>query len=773
VSVDLREDVRDTETRRIRVAVLGMVQGVGYRPFIYRLASEMGVGGWICNCASGVVIEAESSGATVARFLHRIRDEKPLNAIVEETELTPIAPIGENSFEIRASDDKGVTTTPILPDIATCQDCRREIFDANDRRFRYPFTNCTNCGPRFSIVTSLPYDRPNTSMTEFDMCDRCRAEYVDPHDRRFHAQANACPDCGPSLRLLDRGGEVVAVEDRGLREAAKALRQGAVVAVKGMGGFHLMVNALDDGAVRTLRDRKRRDAKPLALMLPSLDSVREHCQLSRLEKQLLASPEAPIVLLRRRAPGTVAPSVALDNPYLGVMLPYTPLHHLLMAQLGVPVVATSGNLSDERICADGREALAGLGSVADLFVDHDRPIVSPVDDSVVCVMAGKAAVMRRARGYAPAPFAVLRPDSRSVRALAVGAHLKNTIAVLFDGRAFVSQHIGDLSSASTVRSFEHAIERFVSLYGFHPDRVVCDMHPDYQSTSYAESLGRPLTRVQHHHAHVLACMTEHSIDDPVLGICWDGTGYGPDGTVWGGEFLRTSGADFERIGHFKTFAMPGGETAVREPRRSAIGLLHEVFGERVWERRGMYPLGEFSEPERRIIRAAVEKGLNTARTSSAGRLFDAVASLLGICHRSAYEGQAAMELEFAADGHETDSRYPFEIESEGGPVLVIDWRPMIHAILRDTKAAVPVGQISAGFHNTLVDVIVRVSKLCGESRVVLTGGCFQNRLLTEHAIYELEREGFTPYWHERVPPNDGGIALGQISAVSLRPEGSA
>ena len=768
MSVDLREDVHGSQ--RIRVTVQGIVQGVGYRPFIYRLASEMGVGGWICNSTHGVLIEAEGPGAAVARFLHRIAEEKPPNAVVDTTDVTLVIPNGESTFEIRPSDDRGVTTALILPDIATCPDCRREIFDANDRRYRYPFTSCTNCGPRFSIVNSLPYDRPNTSMMEFDMCDRCGDEYLDPSDRRFYAQANACPDCGPRLRLLNRNGEVVATADQGLRETAGMLRQGGVVAVKGMGGFHLMVNALDDSAVKMLRERKRREEKPLALMFPSLDAVLEHCEVSRLEIRLLTSPEAPIVLVRARPVRTVARSVAPDNPYLGVMLPYTPLHDLLMAELGTPIVATSGNLSDEPICTDGGEALARLGSVADLFLDHDREIVSPLDDSVVCVMADRPVVIRRGRGYAPSPFPVRATGSESAGTLAVGAHLKNTTAVLFNGRVFVSQHIGDLSSTSAVRRFESIIQRFEDLYGSRPERVVCDMHPEYPSTAYAESLGRPLVRVQHHHAHVLACMTEHSIEDPVLGICWDGTGYGPDGTVWGGEFLRTGGADFERVAHFKTFALPGGNAAVREPRRSAIGLLHEVFGERLWERHDIRPLGEFSGTERRIIRAALEKGLNTPRTSSAGRLFDAVASLLDIRHRSVFEGQAAMALEFAADGHETDERYPFEIAREGSSARVIDWAPMIRAILRDTGAAVPVGRISSTFHNTLVDMIACVSRLSGESRVVLTGGCFQNRLLTERAIRRLRAEGFVPYWHERVPPNDGGLALGQIAAAVLASE---
>jgi hydrogenase maturation protein HypF len=752
-------------SQRIRVAIAGTVQGVGFRPFVYRLAHDLGLGGWVRNSPRGVLIEVEGSEDDLASFLQRIPNEKPRNAVIHTTDWTLTRPIGETSFAIRPSDGGLTKTAPILPDIATCPDCRREIFDAHDRRYRYPFTNCTNCGPRFSIVTSLPYDRPNTSMATFDMCPRCRLEYENPFDRRFHAQANACPECGPSVRLLDRDGKTLAVKDQGLHETAAAVRRGLVVAVKGMGGFHLMVNAHDDEAVKRLRERKQRDEKPFALMFPSLESVLEHCHVSDVEQRLLASPESPIVLLRARHPRALPTSIAPGNPYLGAMLPYTPLHQLLLDELAMPVVATSGNLSEEPICISGEEALATLGSIADLFLDHDRPIVRPVDDSVACVTAGRPTMLRRARGYAPSPFFLGASDGAPSSTLAVGGHLKNTAAISIDGQAFVSQHIGDLSTTSSFRNFERAVQWLEDLYDLRPNRVACDLHPDYRSTLFAERLGRPLIRVQHHHAHVLSCMAEHGLDGPVLGVCWDGTGYGPDGTVWGGEFLVADGADFRRAAHFRTFPLPGGEAAVKEPRRAAVGLLYELYNENVWDKTSLVPLAEFSASERRILRTILQRGLNTPRTSSAGRLFDAVASLLGIRHRSSFEGQAAMDLEFASSGHDTCDFYPFAIEQgEAGP-LVIDWAPMIRAILSDTGADVPRAKIANMFHNTLVEIIAGAAKRCGMKRVVLTGGCFQNRLLAERAILRLRAEGFVPYWHERVPPNDGGISLGQIAAA--------
>jgi hydrogenase maturation protein HypF len=747
--------------------IRGLVQGVGFRPFVYRLARELDLVGWVCNSAQGVLIEIEGLSKNLAVFLDRIQGEKPPNASIHTLDHRLLDVFGYTAFDIRPSDETGVTTIPILPDIATCQDCLSEVFDPGDRRYRYPFTNCTHCGPRFSIVESLPYDRPNTSMSGFAMCAQCCAEYADPLDRRFHAQANACPVCGPSLELRDRRGHAIASGDDALIEAAKAIRSRAVVAVKGMGGFHLMANALDYKAVRTLRTRKHRDEKPFALMMQSLESVHRYCETSDVENDLLMSREAPIVLLRRRRPGRLPEAIAPGNPNLGVMLPYTPLHHLLLAELGIPIVATSGNFSDEPICIDGIEALKELGSVADLFLDHNRPIVCPIDDSVVRVVAGRPLVLRRARGYAPSPILLQGEWKDSPVTLAVGAHLKNTVAISRNSQTIVSQHIGDLSNTATFKNFKRTISCFEKLYGFKPDRVACDMHPDYLATAYGEGLHVPVVGVQHHYAHVLACMADNELDGPLLGVCWDGTGYGVDRTVWGGEFLQIQDRSFTRVAHLRTFRLPGGELAVKEPRRSAVGLLHEIFGDELFTMERLFPVRSFSKTEGDILQKVLTSGINAPVTSSAGRLFDAIGALMGFHQRSSFEGQAAMALEFATDGHESNRSYDFGIVTSDNGATIADWEPMVRAILEDLNVGLCAKEIAAGLHNTLVKIIVRMCEIAGEERVVLTGGCFQNRYLTEHAIVALRKSGFRPYWHRQIPPNDGGIAFGQIVAAHL------
>jgi hydrogenase maturation protein HypF len=611
-----------------------------------------------------------------------------------------------------------------MPDIATCADCLREVFDSQNRRFRYPFTNCTNCGPRYSILEALPYDRANTSMRSFAMCDACQAEYDDPSDRRFHAQPNACPACGPQL-------------DRPIQEAADAIRRGAIVAVKGLGGFHLIVDARNDSAVGRLRERKRREEKPFALMFPTLETVRDACDVSPEESRLLTSPHAPIVLLRRRI--ELAPTVTPGNPYFGVMLPYTPLHHLLMRELGFPVVATSGNLSQEPICIDEREAVERLGSIADEFLMHNRPIVRPVEDSVARVMLRRELILRRARGYAPLPLTLRRTPPRT---LATGGHLKNTVAVSSGEQVFLGPHVGDLETSEAVDAFESSIASMVALHEKPVALVACDVHPDYWSAQYARRSPLPKVSVQHHFAHVLSCMADNDLAGPVLGVAWDGNGLGTDGTLWGGEFLWVDGGDFTRVAHLRTFCIPGGDRAAREPRRSALGVLYEIFGNTLPD-----------EPLVRMLRRSV----NSPRTSSAGRLFDAVASLVGIRDRCSFEGQAAMELEFAAEAEPSAETYPMELHAG-----VLDWEPMIRLILADTSKA------PARFHNTLAEAIVRVARRTSEERVVLSGGCFQNRYLTERTVTALRAAGFKPYWHQRIPPNDGGIAVGQIVAASWR-----
>jgi len=738
------------------------VQGVGFRPFIYRLAEEMKLKGWVINNTQGVFIEAEATPEELQQFLLRIDREKPAISFIHSFEHSFVDPVPYETFEIRESAD-GAKTALILPDIATCKECQREISDPANRRYRYPFTNCTNCGPRFTIVEALPYDRSRTSMRIFEMCAECSAEYHDPRDRRFHAQPNACPKCGPHLELWDETGAIVARGDDGLRRTAAAIRAGQIAAVKGLGGFHLMVDASNEAAVQRLRQRKRREEKPFALMFPTLTDIVESAVVEPMEKRLLCSPEAPIVLSRRGNRDDLAPSIAPGNPYLGVMLPYTPLHHLLIRELGMPVVATSGNVSDEPICIQEQEAIRRLQGIADLFLVHDRPIVRHVDDSVVRVMAGRELVLRRARGFAPLPVMV---DHAAVDAVAVGAHQKNAVAASVGNQVFISQHIGDLETVPAYRAFEQVLADFTNLYELQTKTLACDLHPEYFSTQYARRRSDvDVVAVQHHYAHALSCMAESQVTAPALGITWDGSGYGPDETVWGGEFLQITSAGFERVAHLRTFQLPGGEKAVKEPRRVALSILRETFGANMDECGELAVLREFNAHDRRVLDGMMEHGVRSPRTSSAGRLFDAVASIVGLRHVCRFEGQAAMELEFLTHKIETEASYEFDLNIEAY-ARIIDWAKMVRAIVADVRGAVPTSVIAAKFHNTLADMMVQVALTCGEEKVVLSGGCFQNRYLTERAITRLRGEGFRPYWHQRVPPNDGGIALGQLMALS-------
>ena len=793
---------------RLKLAVRGAVQGVGFRPFVFRLAEELKLAGWVNNSPQGVFIEAEGPRATLERFLLRLEAEKPARSFIQSLEPSWLDAAGFKKFEIRESESGGDKTALVMPDIATCPDCLREIFDPKNRRHHYPFTNCTNCGPRFSIIEALPYDRATTSMAPFAMCPQCQAEYEDPRNRRFHAQPNACPVCGPCLELWESRTGVAPVSnskngDRrdacptnndALLATVESVRRGKIVAVKGLGGFHLMVDARNEKAVQLLRERKHRDEKPFALMFPSLESVKSVCEVSPLEERLLRSPEAPIVLLRRRSQSQIsnlksqiAEGAAPGNPNLGVMLPSNPLHHLLMAGLDFPVVATSGNLSDEPICTDEHEALERLGGIADVFLVHNRPIVRHVDDSIVRVMLDREMVLRRARGYAPLPFQlkseVHSPQSKVV--LAVGAHLKNSVALSVGNQVFISQHIGDLETEAANNAFRRVIADFEKLYDAEPEIIAADLHPDYLSTKFALER-RPLARrdsensrnqragsetgvpqivqVQHHIAHLLSCMAENEIGPPALGVSWDGTGCGLDGTIWGGEFFQVTDKHIERISYLRPFRLPGGDKAVREPRRAAIGLLHEMFGDAAFEMTHLPPFQDIPAVELSALKGMLRRKLNSPQTSSMGRLFDAVASLIGLRQQMRYEGQAAMELEFALDGIETDESYNLSLITRHSS-LVLDWSPMIEAILTDAKRGTVVGEISAKFHNALAEAIVDVAKRVGEERVALSGGCFQNRYLTERAVRRLQAESFQPYWHQRVPPNDGGIALGQVIAA--------
>jgi hydrogenase maturation protein HypF len=782
---------------RLKVAVRGAVQGVGFRPFIHRLAREHHLAGWVCNSPQGVSIEAEGPPPELKKFLWRLDFEKPAPSSIQHLECSWVHALGYRDFQIRDSESSGHKSTIVLPDLATCPDCLREMFDRNNRRHLYPFTNCTHCGPRFSIIESLPYDRANTSMKGFGMCLDCRREYNDPDNRRFHAQPNACPRCGPHLELWESRSCIFAPASPlafchlALLVAAKAIRRGQIVAVKGIGGFHLMTDARNDDAVARLRARKHREEKPFALLFPALEQVRDVCKISGLEERLLLSLEAPIVLLEKKtnAGRRIANLVAPENPNLGVMLPSNPLHHLLMAELGFPVVATSGNLTDEPICTDELEAVECLRPIADLFLVHNRPIVRHVDDSIVRTVLGREMILRRARGYAPRPIdgagtprtpwqrdmpnSSCLPDStmpseskyRDLETvMAVGGHLKNSVALAVGEQVFISQHIGDLETEKASNAFRRVISDFQRLYGVKPQTVAADLHPDYLSTKFASTMDAAPFRVQHHVAHVLSCMADNGIDGPVLGVSWDGTGFGPDHTIWGGEFFVVKCPTAERIAHVRPFPLLGGEAAIREPRRAAIGLLYEMFGTKAFDLVSLPMMRNMNLADFRVFRTLLQNRVHSPMTSSVGRLFDAIAALLGLPQTNRFEGQAAMALEFLLDPGTKDEAYPLAI-SDKLPAMWLDWQPMVEAILSDIEHAVPVGRISGKFHNALVEGIIEVAKRTGLPHIVLSGGCFQNRYLLERAATRLREENFLPFWHRSVPPNDGGIALGQIVAA--------
>ena len=750
--------------KRLRMEIHGAVQGVGFRPFIYRLADSFNVTGWVCNTAAGVILEVEGEEAVLRRFGEAVEKEKPAISIIQDITREYMDPVGYIGFKIRKSTG-GEKRVFVLPDISTCDDCLEEIMDPENRRYRYPFTNCTNCGPRYSIINSIPYDRSGTTMAGFHMCKKCLSEYEDPSNRRFHAQPNACPECGPHLELLDHSGKILSERDDAVRRTASAVLDGRIVAVKGLGGFHLIALAKSDEAVLLLRKRKGRKTKPFALMFPSSDMISSFCEVSDMEQNLLKSPESPIVLLKKReyhgSSNKLSDSISPWNPDLGIMLPYTPLHHLLLKEVGEPVVATSGNLSDEPICTDEEEALIRLSGLADLFLIHNRPIARHVDDSIVRVVDGREMVLRRARGYAPLP---VRMNKESGVILAAGAHLKNTLALSIGNSVFVSQHIGDMETPQALKAYEEVWSSIESLYHAVPDKVIHDMHPDYFSTKYALESGLPAFPVQHHVAHVFSCMLDNGSNPPLLGVSWDGTGYGTDGTIWGGEFFYIGKESVERIAHLRRFRLPGGEKAIREPRRSALGILSEIFDDP--ER--YIPSDVFTKKEDTVLKRMLKNDLNSPSTSSAGRLFDAVSSMVGLCQMNEFEGQAAMLLEYAVAGVETDDSYHLLLDRSAGKPWILDWEPLISDIIKDISIGEKISMISARFHNALARGILSVAESAGEEKVVLSGGCFQNVYLTERTADLLRKKGFMPILHRRIPPNDGGIAPGQIfAAVNL------
>jgi hydrogenase maturation protein HypF len=752
---------------RARIQVEGAVQGVGFRPFIFRLARELSLEGSVLNDTRGVVIEVQGDRSRLETFLRRLEREKPAPASIDEIRPSWLKPRAITGFRIERSAGEGAPKVQIPPDIATCSECLGEVFDPGNRRNGYPFTNCTNCGPRFTVIRSLPYDRPRTTMAGFPMCKACRQEYEDPMNRRFHAQPNACPECGPRLALWRPDGTPIAMEVEALERAVAALRAGQIVAVKGLGGFHLVVDAGHGQALARLREKKPRRSKPFAVMARDLTQARRLCEVDTAAATVLVSPEAPIVLLRRRPGDHVHEEVAPGNPYLGLMLPANPLHHLLMRRLGRPVVATSGNLSDEPICTDEMDAIRRLGHVADLFLVHDRPIARHMDDSIVWVNTGAPRILRRARGHAPRPVRLAAPVPCL---LAVGGHLKNTVALSVDRQVFLSQHIGDMETPEALTAFTRVIDDFLRLYDATPAALVHDAHPDYVTTRLAQERaagsGLPLIAVQHHHAHMAACLAENHLHGRALGVTWDGTGFGTDGTVWGGEFLQGDAGEFQRAAHLRPFRLPGADAAVRQARRSALALLWELEGGAALGREDLRAIRSFTPAERRLLAGMLDKGIQSPTTTSAGRLFDGIAALLDLCQHSEFEGQAAMALEFASDPDVSDS-YSMPVTEEPGG-LVLDWGPLVEAALEESRRGVAPGAIAARFHNTLAEAIVNVARLLGEGVVALSGGCFQNRLLTGRTAGLLREAGFTVLLHREVPPNDGGISLGQIAVAAAR-----
>ena len=761
-------DDDDPTTTRVRLRVGGVVQGVGFRPHVHRMAADAGLTGLVGNDAHGVFIEVQGDVDAVRAFVEALPHRAPPLARVESVRVEPRPPVpSEQGFRIVASaGGGGARDVLVAPDTATCADCLAELWDPGDRRHRYPFTNCTNCGPRYTIVTDVPYDRPNTTMAGFTMCADCAAEYHDPADRRFHAQPVCCPVCGPRLRLLEAGREVAG---DALADAAARLRQGQVLAVKGLGGYHLAVVATDRGATATLRARKHREDRPFALMVADLDGARSLARLSDAEVALLTAPERPIVLARRRLGTQLAPAVAPGTDWLGIMLPYTPLHHLLLQEVGVPLVMTSGNLSDEPIAHRDDDARARLGGIADAFLTHDRPIHTRVDDSVVRVVGGAAVPVRRSRGYVPRPVRLPVPSPAHV--LAVGAELKNTVCLARGDRAFLSHHVGDLENAETLAAFEHAVDHVARLFDVRPTIVAHDLHPEYLSTKHAIDLADAdpelrLVGVQHHHAHVAACLADHGVTGPVIGVALDGLGYGEDGTLWGGEVLVADLTASRRVAHLDGVPMPGGAAAIREPWRMALAHLDaaglDVEGSGVARR----------HPDRwHPVLQLARTGTNAPTTSSMGRLFDAVAALCGLHDTVTFEGQAAIALEQVAASDATGT-YPVGwIDVPDGP-----WRmrgsDLVRGVVADLDDGVPVPTVAARFHTGVVDLVVaacqRVREAEGLATVALSGGVFQNLWLAEGVAGRLATEGFTVLTHRQVPCNDGGISLGQAAVAAAR-----
>ncbi len=747
---------------RRRILVRGIVQGVGFRPFVWRLAARHALGGWVLNDSLGVTIEAEGEESALEAFAGALSSQAPPLALVTEVLVEERPAEGAGAFEIRPSDKCAPTATLISPDIAVCDDCLAEMRDVGDRRHGYPFINCTNCGPRYTIIEDIPYDRPRTSMKHFRMCADCRAEYDDPSSRRFHAQPNACPVCGPRLSLLEEDGRPADARLDPLAETVGRLGRGLIAAVKGLGGFHLAADALSDAAVARLRQRKNREEKPLAVMVPDLAAAELLAFVAPGEAAELESPRRPIVLLRRRPDAPLSPAVAPGNDSVGLMLPYTPLHHLLFAAGGLTaLVMTSANISEEPICIDNREAVRRLAGIADGFLVHDRLIHLRADDSVVRHFRGRAYPLRRSRGWAPAPVVL---DRRLRPVMALGGELKNAVCLARGNMAFLSQHVGDMANEETFDFFRLTINHLERILECRGEILAHDLHPDYMSTRYALGQGeRPAVGVQHHHAHAVSCMAENRLAGPVLAVTFDGTGYGTDGHVWGGEILVAEYGGFRRAAHLLEVSMPGGDAAVREPWRMAVSYLHRLWGPAFIDRvPGL--AGRLPAEGLRIVTAMLEQNINLVPTSSAGRLFDAAASLVGLRDRVTYEGQAAMELEAAAGRDPAAGTYDFGVDKDGDR-HIINTLPVVASMVEDMARGAAPGVVSARFHRTLAtavaEVLERIRQAEGLNDIVLSGGVFQNMSLLSLTADLLERKDFAVHWHRAVPANDGGLALGQ------------
>jgi hydrogenase maturation protein HypF len=751
----MRSEMSTPSVRR-RIRVSGIVQGVGFRPFVFNLANEMDLAGFVGNDSDGVFIEIEGEAPALERFVAALEVSAPAAARIQRIESEDIESIDDTSFRIVASHHGETGTALVSPDLRTCDDCLRELHDPGDRRYEYPFINCTNCGPRFTITQRTPYDRPSTTMRPFEMCDACLAEYRDPVDRRFHAQPNACLECGPSVRTIP------STEDP-IRDTRRRVAAGEVVAIKGLGGFHLACDATSDAAVALLRERKGRVEKPFAVMVSNVETARSIAFIDADEVRLLTSRERPIVLLAKRMTTTVSEFVAPGNGYLGVMLPYTPLHALLIEPDEVWVM-TSGNLSEEPIVTENDDAVARLSTLADAFVIHDRDIHVPCDDSVMRVLDGAEYPIRRSRGYAPfpvpLPFAV-------PQILGTGGELKATFCLAAGRDGFMSQHVGDMENLETLDAFARAVDHFIDLFRIEPELIAADLHPGYLSTKWAEQRNLPVVKVQHHHAHVASVMAEHGVLEPVIGFSFDGTGYGTDGTVWGGEILVADYEGFQRAGHLKTTPLPGGDAAVKHPARMALSHLHTAGIP--WSE-DLPPVSALTTTERALLETQLERGINTIPTTSMGRLFDAVSAIAGVRQTVTYEAQAAIEFETLIDVSEGGT-YTFAIV-ERDESLVIDPAPVLHSIANDVVGGESAGTIAARFHRSVAEVIVETAELVrrrtGLTTVGLSGGVFQNVTLTHATRAALTEKGFEVLLHRLVPPNDGGLALGQAVIAAAR-----